>query len=253
MCLDGPYRSAHIVSLRLEDPEIKEMAHQVYAKRQHAKDMGVGDYQVLRLDVDSVLDESQMRRLVVAVAEAALEACKPMSQYGREAQHEWSVLRGDVGGVDGRYVHIHPGNARQRLHMDTLGGSVSISAGVDGGPFMAHMYLAFVFLTDGYLLQIGGFENIGGTDMPHWEKRSLPLLNHSLDTFQKRVDAEAAEDPPFGTPLVRAGTVLFAPVQNFLHAGVSAGGHVCALTGLRERLVVLFTLVPPNPGGVSGS
>jgi hypothetical protein len=112
------------------------------------------------------------------------------------------------------------------------------------------MYLAFVFLTDGYLLQIGGFENIGGTDMPHWEKRSLPLLNHSLDTFQKRVDAEAAEDPPFGTPLVRAGTVLFAPVQNFLHAGVSAGGHVCDLTGLKERLVVLFTLVPTPLLGV---
>jgi hypothetical protein len=86
--------------------------------------------------------------------------------------------------------------------------------------------------------------------MPHWEKRSLPLLNHSLDTFQKRVDAEAAEDPPFGTPLVRAGTVLFAPVQNFLHAGVSAGGHVCDLTGLKERLVVLFTLVPTPLLGV---
>ena len=41
------------------------MALQVYAK-----DMRVGDYQVLRLDVDSVLDESQMEQLVAAVAEA---------------------------------------------------------------------------------------------------------------------------------------------------------------------------------------
>ena len=113
------------------------------------------------------------------------------------------------------------------------------------------MFLAFVSLTDGYRVKIAetpaclpSILQLGPKTRPAvWESFAKDLNQHFAAA---EADWQKAKElfPPVGTPLVRAGTVIFGAADLLVHGGVGTVGHVCAGTGSDRRLTFLTQVIP---------